>query len=47
MTKVFITDTIPQPRNIQKDAINKLNETINSKEGVIINLENQLKKLEQ
>jgi uncharacterized coiled-coil protein SlyX len=46
MTKIVVSEG-GQPRKIQKDAINKLNEAINSKEGTITNLENQLKKLEQ
>lgn len=46
MTKVIITDTIPQQKNPHKDTINKLHETINTKETTIINLENQMKRAE-
>lgn len=47
MTKIVITDSLPQSKNPHKETINKLNETIHSKEGMIINLENQLRKIEQ
>ena len=46
MTKVVITDTVPQVKNPHKDTINKLHEAINLKESTILSLENQIRKTE-
>jgi hypothetical protein len=45
MSKVVITENgSSQAHNLLKDAINKLNNTLNAKEDIIINLESELKK---
>lgn len=47
MTKIIITDTVPQTKNPHKETINKLHDTINLKQSTIITLENQIRKTEQ
>lgn len=47
MSKFIIPEAAIQQKNPHKDTINKLQETINSKESAIISLENKVRKVQQ